>query len=111
MVRQHRNKGFSLIETMMVLLGMGLIGSIMIRPVELMLTQADDFQSLVIHHRFMALYQHRKVTVTTDVPTDYPIRFTAQGHINMGQTIRFKRLEVVLMIATGRLYEKSVSDD
>lgn len=111
MDKPRSNSGFSLIEMMIVLMGMGLIGSFMIHPMDFAMTKSNDFQSLIIHTRFIAMDLHHKMTVITDVPTEYPIRFTAQGNINMGQTIQFKRSEVVLLIATGRLYEKGISDD
>jgi len=105
------NKGFSLIETLIVLLVLTLVGTLTIRPFETVLTQSQDFQSKLIHTRFDALLSHQTLTLATEVITEYPIRFNAQGNINMGQTIPFKNKEVVLQIGTGRCYEKRVSDD
>jgi len=111
MDKPFSNKGFSLIETLIVLLLLTMVGTLTMRPFDTALTQSQDFQSKLIHTRFDALLTHQTITLETEVLTDYAIRFNAQGNINMGQTIPFKNKEVVLQIGTGRCYEKRVSDD
>lgn len=105
------NKGFSIVETLIVMMVLALFTALTIRPFQNELTQSKDFQNQIIHTRFDALLLHQTLIVESQVFTEYPIRFNASGNINMGQTVEFLRTKVILQIGTGRCYEKSLSDD
>jgi len=111
MDKLHWNSGFTLIETLFVVIIVSVLGSIAIRPVDLQFTRAYDFQSEFLHTQFVALMKHTDQNLKTMIVTDYPIRFKPNGNINMGQTIQIGQRTLVILIGTGRIHEKSVYDD
>ena len=88
-----------------------ILGSFTIRPIDLQLTKVQDFQSLYLHTQTMALLNHTDQELVTEIITDYPIRFKANGNVTMGQTFQIGKRSLVIMIGTGRIHEKSLYDD
>lgn len=111
MDRQALSSGFSLIEMMIVLLVVLILSSLSIRPIDLQLTKVQDFQSLYLHTQTIALLTHSDLELDTDIITDYPIRFKANGNTTMGQTFQIGKRSLIIMIGTGRIHEKSLYDD
>jgi len=111
MARLQSNRGSALIELIIVILVMSVMSTMMLVPSKSDLLSVQDFQSLVIHTHFNAMLHHQTITVDGPIVTDYAIRFNALGHVNMGQTIRIGHRDLVVLITSGRIREKSVSDD
>lgn len=96
------NKGFTLIETLLVLIissilmysGLSLKGLNRVNLTEL-------FESTVIHTQYLSLFTHSYQSMD-----DYSITFNEIGHINEGKTLKINTVEVVLQLVTGRIYEK-----
>lgn len=100
-----------MIELILVMMVFGGLSAMFMYPIKPEPMRPDDFESLVIHTQFNALFHHTSMTVKSPLSTEYPIRFNANGNVNMGQTIRIGNLDVVIGIASGRIHEKSVYDD
>jgi len=67
--------------------------------------------STLIHIQYMALNTHQLIEYDGDVLTEYPIRYNADGNINMGQSIQINKKEITLLIGTGKIHEKRIYDD
>jgi len=100
-----------MIEMMFVLLVLSIAGSLLIRPFDLSVPSLNAFESAVIHTQFAALRYHDVLTVKSEMLTEYPIRFNANGNVNMGQTIELGNRKLVILIGTGGIHEKSILDD
>jgi len=105
------NKGFTLIEVILVLM-IGLGSSVLFQKPNLSRVQnSNEFKSTLIHLQFMALLTHTTLEYAGEVITDYPVRYNANGNINMGQTILFNSKRITLLIGTGKIHEKRIYDD
>jgi len=71
----------------------------------------EIFASTLIHVQYMALLNHETLEYDGDVMTEYPIRYNADGNINMGQSIIIGIKEISLLIGTGKIHEKRIHDD
>jgi len=111
MDKPYWNKGFTLIETLFVLIILFAMSTLTIRPFDFQFTKASDFQSEFLHAQFMAVLTHTDQILDPSIPTDYPIRFKPSGNVSMGQTIQIGRKTLVILIGTGRIHEKSFYDD
>lgn len=111
MDKPHWNNGFSLIETLLCLMIVFILGSIMITPHPSRSYQIYDFQSQFLHTQYMALLTHTDQIYESEIQTEFPIRFKANGNVTMGQTIQFGERSMVVLLGTGRIYEKSLHDD
>ena len=107
MAKLKSNKGYTLIEMLIVLLVMSLM--ILITPV---LTSYDfainDFFNEYTYAQFKAIkdvksYELKNIHITNH----YPISFNTKGNINISQTIllngKNKKIKLTLLLGSGRL--------
>lgn len=111
MDKQSSNKGFTLIETSIVLMVSLSFGVFFFIPSKSTQVNSEEFMSTLIHIQYMALYKHQIIEYEGNVITEYPIRYNADGNINMGQSIQIKKKEITLLIGTGKIHEKRIYDD
>ncbi len=111
MDKPRSNKGYSLIETVVVLMVLSLSASLFLKPIESTYLVLMEFQSSYLHTQYSSLRHHSKTTLETSIATDFPVSFNASGNVNMGQTLTFNNRSVVILLGTGRIHEKSILDD
>jgi len=109
-VKQSLNKGFSLIEVSIVLFIILVMSSIL-TPIKIRLISSNDFISSAIHLQYLALLNKTDYELDTPIMSEYPIRYNANGNINMGQTIMINSRKFVILLGTGRIHEKRVYGD
>jgi hypothetical protein len=81
------------------------------KPSKSNLPNSKEFTSTLVHLQYMALLNHDAFEYQGLIQTDYPIRYNADGNINMGQSIQFNLREITLLIGTGKIHEKRIYDD
>jgi len=111
MAKLKSNKGTSLLETLIVMMILSLMSSFLLKPIESSTVMLMEFQSSYLHAQYLALRHHSKIELITNIETEFPVTFNANGNVNMGQTVFFKNKAVVIMLGTGRIHEKSIFDD
>jgi hypothetical protein len=104
------NKGFTLLEMSIVLMILFGFSLIFINPISSYGIKVKDFTSSLIHIQFMALLNHETFEYKGEIEPEYPIRYNANGNINMGQTIVLESIEITLLIGTGKIHEKRIYD-
>ena len=110
MDKQASSKGFTLIEVIVVLvilMGSGLL----VKTGQPQNLNSKNFTSSLVHLQYMALLKHTQLEYTGDIITEYPIRYNANGNINMGQTVLFAAKEITVLIGTGKIHEERIHDD
>lgn len=105
------SKGGTLLEIVLILTVVFGLTLLWIKPKQMKTLSSNEFISSVIHTQMMALYLRENIELTTDIISEYPIRFNGSGNVNMGQTISFGSKKVVIMLGTGRIHEKRIHDD
>lgn len=106
----HKNKGFTLLEMLIVLL---VISSFSFYTLSNQITVSDRYekysivsdiakcQNDAIFNRLTEDY------INSDVYSDYDIYFNGRGNSNMAQTINVKdKYELIISLGSGRVYEK-----
>jgi hypothetical protein len=111
MDKPRSNKGYSLIETAIILMLLSLTASFLLKPAESDYLAFMEFQSSYLHAQYSALRHHSKTILRTNLETEFPVSFSANGNVNMGQTLILNHKSLVILLGTGRIHEKSVLDD
>lgn len=111
MDKPRSNSGYSLIETVIVLMLLSLSASFLLKPIESTGLELTEFQSSYLHTQYSALRNHSKTILSTTLETEFPVSFSANGNVNMGQTLIINNRKLVILLGTGRIHEKSILDD
>ncbi|NTW95061.1 MAG: type II secretion system protein [Erysipelotrichaceae bacterium] len=104
------NKGFTFIEVSIVLMIILSCSLFFVKPISSNRIKSIDFTSSLLHIQFMAILNHQTLEYQGEIETEYPIRYNANGNINMGQSISFESIEITLLIGTGKIHEKRIYD-
>lgn len=102
MVKLMYNKGFSLIETLIVLLISTFLSIVSLSAFRLYATPTTElFESTIIYNQFLSILNHDRYIIE-----EYGISFNEIGHVNEGNSIVLNQKEYVIQLVTGRFYEK-----
>lgn len=107
MVKLLNNKGFSLVESLLVLFIMGLVTRLSLNPIRLIQSesQKNAFTYEYNQLRISALVHHEAACLDlTYVISDKPICINKKGNVNQAQTIRLANEEHVIIIYLGSGY-------
>lgn len=107
LITKHVNRGFTLIEMMIVLMivSMSTISlSLVFKP----FTISDDvlFSDYLKHTQIKALATATKQIVETDHSNVSKLSFNELGNVNMAQTITLSSKKIVIQLGMGRYIEQ-----
>ena len=106
MDKPRSDKGFTLIEMMLVFLLLSVFGSSVAKPVRAFLYQ--ETQNKIIHAQTTALFLRTTTRLRLDPGIDCfnDVFFNAKGNVNTAQTLTFANgREIVIGIGTGRIHD------
>lgn len=109
--RLSPTEGYSLAEMLIVLLVFSVVGSLFAHRVSFDTSLAEFYlfksELAWLQSECMAYEKSEALDLGKyEAIAQYEIRFNELGHINMAQTIRFKRREGVIELASGVFVEK-----
>lgn len=100
------DKGFTLIETLLVLLLLSVLSSGSGKTIQMFLYQ--DTQNLLVHSQTIAIFHRKSKEVNLDPKIERfsEVWFNAKGNVNTAQTLVFENgQEIVIGIGPGRIHE------
>lgn len=109
MVRQHLNKGFTLVEVLLVLFisHCCLYSGLAFANTQQQLFQAKQAQTIVTFYQYKAISQHRQYCVTSPLITSNDICFNAKGNVNQARSAYVKgvnQFKLIINLGAGKHY-------
>lgn len=106
MVRQKLNKGFVLLDLLIVLIGFSLtnmlfLSNLSLSKLESKLSESES-KNMIIDHKLKSISQVNHFCVENSlIVSKYPVCFNAKGNVNQAQTIKIKNSTKHLVIHLG----------